>query len=171
MTTTSEIITQEKGVLVVGMGEIVVSALPDAVLTCVGLGSCIAVCAYDKLAKIGGVVHVVLPNSHSLTKDNPAKFADTAIPLLVNEITKIGGVRDRLTVKIAGGAQIIIAVGIKDVFNTGEKNVTEILAALEKEKIPLAAADIGGSLGRTVKMYLNTGRITIKTVKGTVSEL
>jgi chemotaxis protein CheD len=169
--TLTEITMQEKKPLVAGMGEMVISAQPDAVITCVGLGSCIAVCAYDKLAKVGGIVHVVLPWSHSMTRDNPAKFADTAVPLLIKEITKIGGVRDRLTVKIAGGAQIIVAVGIKDFFNTGEKNAIEIRAALEKEKIPLAAADIGGSLGRTVRMYLDTGRITIKTVNGDISEL
>jgi chemotaxis protein CheD len=148
-----------------------VSALPKAVLTCVGLGSCIAVCAYDRLAKVGGIAHVVLPKSNGAIGGSPAKFADTAIPLLLNKIINIGGMRDRLTVKIAGGAKMALAPGIKDIFNTGEKNVAQIINTLEKEKIMLAAADIGGNLGRTVKMYLDTGRITIKTANGVVSEL
>jgi chemotaxis protein CheD len=171
MTNTREITTQEKRAIVVGMGEIMVSALPKAVLTCVGLGSCIAVCVYDGLAKVGGIAHVVLPKSNGATGGSPAKFADTAIPLLLNKIINIGGMRDRLTVKIAGGAKMALAPGIKDIFNTGEKNVAQIINTLEKEKIMLAAADIGGNLGRTVKMYLDTGRITIKTVNGVVSEL
>ncbi len=154
-----------------GMGEIVVSALPDTILTCIGLGSCIAVCVYDKLVKVGGVLHVVLPKSNGTNSDNPARFADTAIPILVNKIIKLGGMRDRLTVKIAGGARISLAPGIKDIFNMGEKNVTQVIEALKKEKIALAAADTGGNLGRTVKLYLNTGKITVKTVNGIVSEL
>jgi len=171
MNTVMEIAEKEKTSFLVAMGEIVVTALPDAVLACVGLGSCIAVCGYDGVAKVGGMVHVVMPQSHALTNNNPAKFADTAVPLLVSEITKLGGVRERLTVKMAGGAQIIIAVGIKDIFNTGEKNAAEITAALEREKIPLAAADVGGTHGRTVRMYLDTGRITIKSVNGDIREL
>ena len=163
--------TQEKTTLLVAMGELVVTALPDTVLACIGLGSCVGVCAYDKVAKVGGMVHIVMPQSHDLQSDNPAKFADTAIPLLINELVKIGGARNRLSVKIAGGAQIIIAVGVKDVFNTGAKNTAEVIAALERERIPLAAADIGGSLGRTVRMYLDTGRITIKTFKGDITDL
>lgn len=154
-----------------GMGEIIVSALPDTVITCVGLGSCIAVCAHDKLARVGGMAHVVLPKSHGIKVDNPAKFADTAVPLLLKEITKLGAMRDRLIIKIAGGAKVALAPGIKDIFNTGEKNITHVIEALKKENIALAAADTGGNLGRTVKLYLNTGKITIKTVNGIVSEL
>jgi chemotaxis protein CheD len=169
--TNHEKVMQEKETFVVGIGEIVVSALPHAVITCIGLGSCVAVCAYDELAKVGGMAHVVLPHSARSRGGNPAKYADTAVPLLVEELGKIGGVRDRLIVKVAGGAQMGTITGMKDVFQTGEKNTAQIMAALEKEKIPLAAADIGGTLGRMVKMYLDTGKVTIKTVNGIIKEL
>lgn len=155
----------------VGIGEIVVTTLPYAVITCIGLGSCVAVCAYDEQTKVGGMVHIVLPQRNKERGGNPAKYADTAVPLLVEEMGKVGGIRDRLIVKIAGGAKMALAPGIKDVFNTGEKNTTQIMAALEKEKISLAAADVGGNLGRTIRMYLATGIVTIKTVNGIVKEL
>lgn len=161
--------TQEK-VYVVGMGEIVVSKLPNAVLTCIGLGSCVAVCAYDYIAKAGGMVHVVLPCTNG-TVSNRAKYAATAIPLLIEEIEKIGGRRAQFGVKIVGGAQMISLQGFKDTFNTGEKNITQITAEIEKAKLKLTASDIGGNMGRTVRMYLDTGKITIKTITGAIKEI
>jgi chemotaxis protein CheD len=170
-TTITPTTTQEKGTLLVAMGDIVVSAAPEAVITCFGIGSCVAVCAYDGSAKVGGVAHVVLPTSKGAPVANPATFADTAVPCLLDKIEKLGGVRSRLIVKIAGGAKLSIAPGIKNIFNIGEQNAAQIIAALEKENVTLAAADIGGTLGRTVRMHLGTGKVTIKTVNGTVSEL
>lgn len=164
-----KVATQEK-VYVVGMGEIVVSKLPNVVLTCIGLGSCVAVCAYDEIAKAGGMVHVVLPWTTGIVS-NRAKYAATAVPLLIDEVVKIGGRRAQLSVKIVGGAQIISLQGLKDTFSTGEKNVTQIMTEIEKAKIKLAASDIGGNMGRTVRMYLDTGRITIKTISGPIKEL
>jgi chemotaxis protein CheD len=171
MNTLMGIAEKEKTSFVVGMGEIVVSAVPDAVLACIGLGSCIAVCGYDRRAKVGGMVHVVIPQANDPATSNPAKFADTAVPLLLYEMIKAGANRNWLTIKIAGGAQMTIAAGLKNVFNTGEKNVAQIITSLEKEKMALTAADVGGSLGRTVRMYLDTGRITIKSVTGEIREL
>jgi chemotaxis protein CheD len=161
----------DKESLTVGMGEIVVSASADTVISCIGLGSCIAVCAQDKLGKIGGMVHVVLPQSNGVTGGNPAKFADTAVPLLLEMMVKKGASRNRLTIKIAGGAQMTVAAGLRDTFKTGERNLAQIRAALEKERIAISAADVGGTLGRTVKMYLGTGLLTVKTVNGTPREL
>jgi len=137
---------QEHELFVVGMGEIVVTASPDAVLSCIGLGSCVAVCAYDSMEKIGGMVHVVLPNHNGSPGANHAKFADTAVPLLINEMIKKGGVRRRMVVKIAGGARMSLAPWLRDTFT-------------------------GGTIGRTVKFYIDTGRVTVKTASGTAQEL
>jgi chemotaxis protein CheD len=163
--------THKEKAYVIGMGEILASAHPHAVLTCIGLGSCVAVCAYDNHTKVGGIAHIVLPHSSGTSVKNPAKYADMALPLLISEVEKVGGMRHRLWVKIAGGAQIIAVPGLKDTFNTGEKNVAQIMVEIEKAKIKLAAADVGGSLGRTIKMYLDTGRITIRTVQEPSKEL
>jgi chemotaxis protein CheD len=166
-----DIAKQEKSSIVIGMGEVVVSSSPGTVLTCIGLGSCIAVCAYDQVIKLGGMIHIVLPVHHS---DNPqefSKYADTGVPLMLAKMIQNGANKDRLIVKIAGGAQMTISPGHKDTFRTGEKNLTHILAALEKVNVGLTAADVGGTLGRTVKMQITTGVVTVKTVNGIEREI
>jgi chemotaxis protein CheD len=162
---------REQKQFVVGMGEIVVTASPDAVLSCIGLGSCIAVCAYDRLAKVGGMAHVVLPQYNGLPGSNYAKFADTAVPLLLEEMNKKGSVKSRLIVKIAGGAQMTVAPGLRDTFKTGERNLAQIMLVLQRKQIALAAADTGGNLGRTVRLYVDTGKVTVKTANGIAQEL
>ena len=163
--------TRERELFVVGMGELVVTASPEAVLACFGLGSCVAVCIYDNLGKIGGMVHVVLPQNNGLPGSNAAKYADTAIPLLLDEMVKKGSIRNRLIVKIAGGAQMTLAPGLRDTFKTGERNLAQIASVLQRERINLAAADTGGNIGRTVKLYIRTGIVTVKTAKGAAQEL
>jgi chemotaxis protein CheD len=167
----SETVKLVKDSNVIGMGEVIVSSSPNAVLTCIGLGSCIAVCAYDRTTHVGGMIHIVLPQHHS---DNPAefsKFADTGVPLMLAKVIQSGGVKDRLIIKIAGGAQMTVAPGLKDTFKTGEKNLVAIMTALDKVGVGLAAADVGGVLGRTVKMHIGTGKVTVKTVNGIEREI
>lgn len=167
----SDTARQGKNSIVIGMGEIIVSSSPRDVLTCIGLGSCIAVSAYDRVSKVGGMIHIVLPKHHS---DNPAefsKFADTGVPLMLARVIQNGGNKDRLIVKIAGGAQMTVSPGLKDTFKTGEKNLVNILAALEKVNVGLAAADVGGTLGRTIRMDIATGIVTVKTVNGVEREI
>ncbi len=164
-------LSQEKESFVIGMGEFVVSASPAAVLTCIGLGSCVAVCAYDGLAKVGGMIHIVLPQHNGPNKDDYAKYADTGVPLLLDEVIKIGGTKSRLIIKIAGGAQMTLAPGLRDTFKTGQRNLSQIIKVLEQERHIVAAADTGGNLGRTVKFYLDTGKVTVKTVNGVAQEL
>ena len=162
---------REQELFVVGMGEFIVTASPDAVLSCIGLGSCVAVCVYDFQEKIGGMAHIVLPNHNGLPGGNHAKFADTAVPLLLNEMIRKGGLKSRLVVKIAGGAQMSLAPWLRDTFRTGERNLAQVVSALQKEKIALAAADTGGTVGRTVKLHVNTGQVTVKTASGVPQEL
>ena len=166
-----EILKQDTESIVISMGEVAVSAVPSVVLTCIGLGSCIAVCAYDHVAKIGGMVHVVLPEHRG---DNPSdfgKFADTGVPLMLAKVIKSGGDKKHLIVKAAGGAQMTISPGSKDTFRTGERNLAQVLATLEKLGIGLVASDVGGSMGRTIKLHVGTGKVTVKTVNGVPKEL
>lgn len=162
---------QDRNSIVIGMGEVAVSSSPSAVLTCIGLGSCIGVCAYDRVAKIGGMIHIVLPQHHSDRPEEFSKYADTGVPLLLAKMIKDGASKDRLIVKIAGGAQMTVSPGVKDTFRTGEKNLAGILSALGKVDVPLAAADVGGNLGKTVKLYVDTGKVTVKTVNGIEREI
>ena len=167
----NEPVTSEREQHVVGMGELVVTKSPNAVISCFGLGSCVAVCAYDPRQGIGGMAHIVLPQYSGLSGSNLAKYADTAIPLLLGEMAKKGGIRSRLIVKIAGGAQMTLAPGLRDTFKTGERNLGQVLQTLQEEHISIAAADTGGNVGRTIKLYVNTGQVTVKTANGVPTEL
>jgi chemotaxis protein CheD len=158
----------------VGMGEMQVAHSPNTVLSCIGLGSCIGISAYDRVLKIGGMVHVVLPKYDGKDR-NQSKYADTAVPLLLDEIVAKGGSKSHLIVKIAGGAQMSLAPGLETTFKTGERNLAEVLRSLEKEGVRVAASDTGGNKGRnkgrTIRTYLDTGRVTVKVVGGEEKEL
>jgi chemotaxis protein CheD len=158
--------------IVVGMGEIAISKEPSSVLTCLGLGSCIALCAYDPVSKVGGMVHIVLPESNpGLMEQSPAKYADTAVPLLIEHMARHNAIKTRLIVKIAGGAQMSLASGLNGAFKTGERNAEMVRATLSREKISLSGMDIGGNRGRTVQLYPATGRMTTRSAGEPAREL
>ena len=75
--------------IVVGMAEMHVRRYPCGPLACLGLGSCIALCAYDPVHKVGGIVHIVLPSSEKKSGIVPTKYADTAVPALLEEMVKM----------------------------------------------------------------------------------
>ncbi|MCX7912172.1 MAG: hypothetical protein N2506_04340, partial [Dehalococcoidales bacterium] len=131
----------------------------------------IALCIYDGLARIGGMAHVVLPVHDGAAAASPARFADTSVPFLVGQVIRHGGSRQHLLAKIAGGAQMTLARGLRDTFKTGERNLAAIKAALARDGIELVAADVGGTMGRTVKLYVATGKLMVRTVGGDTKEL
>lgn len=98
--------------LMVGLGEVKISQDPAEVLTCLGLGSCVGVCMYDPVAKVAGMAHIVLPNSDGKPDKAGGKYADTAVPLLLEMMLKRGAIKSRVIVKIAGGAQISRSKGL-----------------------------------------------------------
>lgn len=155
---------QKEETIVIGMGEIEVSRNTSAVLACIGLGSCIAVCAYDPVSRVGGMVHIVLPDSGGKMEDALGKYANTAIPLLLQRLADQGGARSRLIVKYTGGAQMALTLGVTAVFDTGARNLVSVKAALAQEKIFPVASATGGNKGRTVRLYLDTGKVMVKTV-------
>jgi chemotaxis protein CheD len=162
-------VTSPERVIAVNLGEVYVSKDPDVVLSCVGLGSCIAVCAYDALTKVGGMAHVVLPHSKDDSSLSP-KFADVAVPILLSKMREHGAYRGRITVKIVGGAKM----GTLDnhIANAiGEKNSKSVKEQLARENIKVEAEDIGGGKGRSVRLYLSSGKVIVKTIGSTGHEL
>lgn len=157
--------------IIVGMGELVVSNQPSTVLTCLGIGSCVAVCAFDPTSKVGGMAHVVLPHGENASATTPSKYANIAIPTLLGEITKLGGDKSRLVIKVVGGARISTAPGFDGTFKIGDKNVEGVLAALGREKLAPSVMDVGGEKGRTVRMYLDTGKVMVQSVGAKPKEL
>lgn len=155
----------------VGMGEMHVVRGAGHVLTALGLGSCIGVCLYDPLTRIAGMVHVVLPQSHgSKGGDLPGKFADTAIPALVQRMVETGAAASRLRAAIAGGAQLF-QFGSNSTLDVGARNAEAVMAILRQMNIPLQAKDVGGSAGRTLRMFSDNGLVVVRTIGGAEREL
>jgi len=148
----------------VGMADLKAAKAPAMVITS-GLGSCVGIALYDPVAKVGGISHVMLPDSQqSRNKDNPAKFADTAIPILIKEMLALGANKRRIVAKIAGGAQMFNFPGATDIMRIGERNAEAVVASLAQEGIPILYQDTGGNFGRTIELDLSDGKLYIKTI-------
>ncbi len=140
-------------------------ATGDDVISTIGLGSCVAIVIYDRQTRVGGMAHVLLPSEGlSRDKDNRAKFPGTAVPLLLEEMRKLGA-RGPFTAKIAGGASMFGALIPAGGINMGERNVVSSRQALSEAGIPLAAQDVGGDYGRSVYFHLDDGRVLVRSLK------
>lgn len=151
-------------IIKVGMADLNTCAAPD-VLTTLGLGSCVGVALRDPVTRIGGLAHVMLPDSTRIKNNsNIYKFADTGIEELVRQLEKKGASRSRLVAKIAGGAQMFAFQNKSDMVRVGENNVLASKAKLQEMKIPLLAEDTGKDYGRTVIFYPENGDLIIRSV-------
>jgi len=158
-------------VLKVGMADMKVAASGESLRT-MGLGSCVGLVLYDELQRIAGMAHIMLPSS-SITRENrinPAKYADTAVPGLVEMMKRAGADPGRLVAKMAGGAQMFHFAG-EDVMRIGPRNGESVKEALEKLGIRLIAEDTGGNYGRTVEFDSRTGVLHIRSVQHGVKEI
>ena len=157
--TTPNLIKEE--VVVVGLGEVTVTHQGNRTLACLGLGSCVGLAAYDPVAQVGGMAHIVLSNGHGKAGEGSAKYADVAVPLLIEKMKYLDALTSRLKVKIAGGAQMSAARGLGDVFNIGQDNVEAVTSALARHGISITASDTGGNRGRTFRLCLANGAATV----------
>lgn len=152
-------------VVKVGIADLNVVTEPDTIRTS-GLGSCVGVVIYDELKKIAGLSHVLLPDS-SLTKQtnfNKYKYADTAIPVLIEKLVKKGARKYALKSKIAGGAQMFKLSTGSDMMRIGSRNIDAVKFALRKQQIPIIASDVGGNVGRTIEFDPSTSKLKIRKV-------
>ena len=134
-------------------------------LTTLGLGSCVGIALYEPCKKIIGLAHVMLPSSEmSRNNGNAAKFADTAIVKLVEEMLKLGANKNIIIAKLAGGAQMFGFNLSSELMKIGERNVSTTKRKLEELNIPVVSEDTGGNYGRTIEFYSYDGRLVIKTV-------
>lgn len=151
-------------VIKVGMADMAVCSGEDGVTT-LGLGSCVGIAIRDPATGIGGLVHIMLPDSTEIRNNtNRPKFADTGIEDLVKAIVAKGGSRSRLVAKIAGGAQMFAFGGKGDMIRVGERNALASKKKLSEMRIPLLAEDTGKDYGRTVVFYPSTGDFVIRSV-------
>jgi len=150
----------EERSIVVNLGEVRVSKDPKETLTCLGIGSCIAICMYDTERGLCGMAHVVLPESNG-TGTSP-KYADVAVPQLIYDMRHRGGNISRLTAKIAGGAQMATVGGGGEI---GHKNTTAVMENLTLNGIKVISSDVGGHRGRSVTMPVGQcGKVFVKTI-------
>ena len=147
--------------IMVGLGEVKISKDPESVLGCLGLGSCVAISVFDPVVKIGGMAHVVLPASHGKGGASAARYADVAVPLLIETLRKRGAVDSRLVIKLAGGAQMSLAPGMGTAFKIGDDNVAAVRSALAVEGLQPKAVETGGHKGRTVRLFIETGKTMV----------
>lgn len=149
----------------VGIADMDTVCEPDKIRT-LGLGSCVGIVIYDETKKIAGMAHILLPDS-GVTKQNPinqAKYADTAIPLLVEKLVDMGARRYAMKAKIAGGAEMFKVDNSSELLRIGPRNVEASLEELEKLRIPVIAKDVGGSIGRTIEFDPATSLLKIRKV-------
>jgi len=135
------------------------------------VGSCVAICVHDPVHRCGGLAHVMLPNSvNGENEPLPSKFANTAVPALMNGINKLTGRQSRLSAKIAGGANMFSCLGPNHL-DIGAKNVKAVKNTLEAHKIRLIGEDVGGLHGRRVSFNVSSGVTLVRTFNGGVKEI
>lgn len=162
MTSTTLVAPAAASQVVLGLGEWRVTSDPDETLVCLGLGSCVALCLHDRVAKIGGMAHMVLPDSTAGRPGNsPAKFVDLAVPALIDRVIAAGAKRSRLNVALAGGASMLAGSALAQQILVGERNIQAAREALTSRRFQAHGEDTGGSRGRTVRLHIGSGTVTV----------
>lgn len=147
---------------IIGIAEMKVTDKPDDVLVTYSLGSCIGLSLYDPKARVGGMIHCMLPLSkmdEDKARANPCMFTDTGVLALLQAVFNMGAERRHLIAKVAGGAMFLDE---KKIFCIGERNYTVLRKVLWKNNILISAEEVGGTTPRTLTLYMATGRTTIR---------
>jgi chemotaxis protein CheD len=150
--------------LVVGVADLKVSNKTEEVLVTHALGSCIGVAVYDPVARVGGLLHFMLPDStldQAKAQENPFMFADTGIPRLFRECYRLGAQKPRMKVKLAGGSQIL---GGQEHFQIGRRNYAAVRKIFLKNNVLIESEDVGGLKARTMYLEMATGKTTVKVI-------
>lgn len=153
--------------VVIGVGDMAVSNLSQVVLSTYALGSCIGVVAYDPVAKAGGILHLMLPDSAispNKAHQQPAMFADTGLPLLFRALVGLRAERRNLRIFLAGGAAVLQG---EDAFKIGERNVVAATKFMQANGVYVKFNDVGGHQNRTLHLEVSSGRVTMKMPHGT----
>lgn len=148
----------------VGIGDLNIAKDPQKLIT-VGLGSCIGIALYDKAIGIAGLSHIMLPDSKQFSSvTNPMKFADLAIPILINKMELKGAKKRNLVAKIAGGASMFNFSDKNIISDIGYRNGIMVKEVLNELGIKLISEEIGGNKGRTMIVDSTNGLVSIRTV-------
>jgi chemotaxis protein CheD len=136
------------------------------ILSTIGLGSCVAIALYDASARVGGLAHILLPDrSTAKVATNLAKFPDTAVPLMLAQMQRLGASRSRVRAKIVGGASMFEGTLEPGTASIGQRNVEATRQVLTGAGILVEAEDVGGDHGRSVFLYLDDGRVEVRSAR------
>ena len=155
------VIPPPKKTLVVGVADMIATNDTGAEIVTHALGSCRGVALYDPLKRVGGLLHVMLPDSSidpAKAQRSPFMFVDTGVPRLFHTMYGLGADRQRLVARVAGGAQFLDDGRL---FNIGERNAQALLRLLAQNGHTIHARDVGGRTSRTVRLDMATGRLSI----------
>ncbi len=150
------------GRLVVGLGELRVSSDSADDLVTHSLGSCLGVAIHDPTAKVGGLLHLMLPDSRlspERAKAAPCSFADIGLPRLFRATYALGAHKHRLRVVLVGGARIIAGI---DRYNIGKQNYLAVRRLLWRNSVFVAAEEVGGTASRTMNLSMKSGEVTVR---------
>ena len=149
--------------IVIGVGELAVSDQPGAELVTYSLGSCVGVVIHDRSAGVGGLLHLMLPESNlnpDRARRQPGVFADTGLPLLFKQAYQLGAKKGRMRVVLVGGSQVMDSSGH---FNIGKRNYTAVRKIFWRNNVLVDKEDVGGNVNRTVGLSVATGQVWVKT--------
>lgn len=144
------------------MGEIAVSSVATEELLALGLGSCIGLAIVDRMAGVAGLAHIVLPDSGPLDEP-PGKFADLAVPELISQLRAQGAVPRRFEAVLAGGACMF---NLGSELDIGARNECAVRGELERARVAIRASATGGNRGRTVRVAVSDGAVTVREAGG-----
>ena len=150
--------------IVVGIADMKLSGSGDDQLITHALGSCLGITVYDPAVKVGGMLHVMLPQSSidpEKAAENPFMFVDSGVPLLFLEAYKLGAKKQRIEVKVAGGASTQ-GGETEDFFQIGKRNILLLRKLLWKNGVMVKAEDVGGTASRTMLINLADGSVNLK---------
>jgi chemotaxis protein CheD len=149
------------------MGEMVVSAAPDDVLVSVGIGSCIGLALVEPVRRVAALAHIMLPEAPEghAGGGGDAKFADLAVPAALDRLYDAGGVRGRVRAAVVGGAHMFTLAQVAG-FDIGSRNQEAVLVQLERAGVPVTGSATGGASGRTMRVHVGNGRVTVKSAGG-----
>ncbi|WP_028973627.1 chemotaxis protein CheD [Spirochaeta cellobiosiphila] len=151
----------------IGIGDLNISKDSDTVLKTYALGSCVAIVIYEPIHRIAGMVHVALPDSginKAKSESKPGYFVDTGVPLLLDMMSKSGALKNKLIIKLIGGASVL---DDKGTFDIGKRNYLAAKKILWKYGLGAIAEDVGGSISRTVAITTDDGELTISNARKT----
>jgi chemotaxis protein CheD len=150
---------------VVGIGEWKATSQADAQIITHALGSCLGITAYDFVARVGGMVHVMLPQPGVGAAEDaishPGKYVGPGLEALLGECLRLGAKKEHLVLTAAGGAAIQ-SVEAEDYFQIGKRNIAQLRKVLWASGLLLKAQDVGGSIPRTLVLDMSTGEVTVK---------